>query len=179
MYSNELINNRACLLLHLDTVNAAHHPSRHQRIFIFSRGQSGFYRPSDQRCSLSVMENESILLQICHIVHLLGPLDVCREQYYFYMCILLSLWVCIQLCIVPLASTHAVCLRSTCCIRGRVWNKMDVLACVYRFVSSVTHGNYIKLCCKMLLDHNDFISVSVLFKPNTLLENQIHNNSVL
>lgn len=43
---------------------------------IFSIVQSGFSRPSDQRCSLAVMENESILLQIRHIVYLLVPLGV-------------------------------------------------------------------------------------------------------
>lgn len=42
-----------------------------QDMFIFSIGQSGFSRPSDQWCSLAVMENESILFQICHDVHLL------------------------------------------------------------------------------------------------------------
>lgn len=45
-----------------------------QEMVIFGSGQSGFSRPSDQGCSLAVMENESILLQICHVVHLLVPL---------------------------------------------------------------------------------------------------------
>lgn len=43
-------------------------------VVIFSRGPSRFSRPSDQRCSLAVMENESILLLIRCILHLLVPL---------------------------------------------------------------------------------------------------------
>lgn len=64
-----------------------------QDMVIFSIGQSGFSRPSDQWCSLAVMENESILLQTCHVVPLLVPLGVqyvCGEHnpiciFFFYM----------------------------------------------------------------------------------------------
>lgn len=41
-----------------------------QDVLIFSTGQSAFSRPSDHWCSSAVMENESILLYMCRVVHL-------------------------------------------------------------------------------------------------------------
>lgn len=42
-----------------------------QDVLIFSTGQSAFSRPSDHWGSSAVMENESILLYMCRVVHLL------------------------------------------------------------------------------------------------------------
>lgn len=66
-----------------------------QDVLIFSTGQSAFSRPSDHWCSSAVMENESILLYMCHAVHLLLQfcvLDLFGEHDAAGACLLLWLW---------------------------------------------------------------------------------------
>lgn len=141
---------------------------------IFSTGQSGFSRPSDQWCSLAVMENKSILLQTCHVVCLLVPLDVqyvCGEHnpiffFFFFLHVYCSdhEYMCSWYCWL-----HNVCLRNISNILC-----VGVLTCI----------------CIQLLVHNDITMPKKLiiilihfhyhvhFQANYLLENDILDKPV-
>lgn len=148
-----------------------------QDMVIFSIGQSGFSGPSDQWCSLAVMENESILLQTCHVVPLLVPLGVqyvCGEHnpifIYFFTCILLRPWIYVQLILLV---TH--CLPE---------EHIKYLMC-----GSVNLCLHAGLCIQLLV-HNDIMlpkqliiilihfHYGVHFEANYLLENDILDEPV-